>query len=124
MFLKTLLLVEDDPDIAAVLRMSLDLSRYEVETAADLATARALIAQKPPDLVILDVGLPDGSGLDLCREVKAARPGLPVIILTALSRRQRGLEAHAWASGADAFVEKPFDPDDLQAMAERLLAAA
>jgi DNA-binding response OmpR family regulator len=124
MSLKTLLLVEDDPDIAALLRMSFDLSRYEVETAEDLATARVRLAERPPDLVILDVGLPDGNGLELCREVKAARPSVPVVILTALSRQHRGLEAHAYACGADAFVEKPFDPDDLQATTERLLSAA
>jgi len=123
-FLKTLLLVEDDPDIAILLRMTLDPSRYEIESAGDLASARELLAEKPPDLVILDVGLPDGNGLELCREVKAARPSVPVVILTALSRQHRALEAQAHACGADAFVEKPFDPDDLQATAERLLTAS
>jgi DNA-binding response OmpR family regulator len=119
-----LLLVEDDPDIALLLRMCLDLSTYQIEVAPDLATARGRLARQRPDLVILDVGLPDGNGLDLCREVKAAHPGLPVLVLTALSRRVRDLEARARGCGADAFVEKPFDPDALQATARRLLAAA
>jgi DNA-binding response OmpR family regulator len=124
MVLKTLLAVEDDPDVALLLRMCLDEAHYQIDVAGDLAGARARLARQRPDLVIVDVGLPDGDGLDLCREVKAAHPRLPVLILTALSRRHRGLEAQARAGGADGFMEKPFDPDLLAAEVAHLLTPA
>jgi DNA-binding response OmpR family regulator len=115
-------LVEDEPDIALVVALCLDPARYAVDLAMSLAEARAYLAsQPPPDVILLDVHLPDGDGLELCREVKATRPGVPVVVLTATARDWAG--AAARAAGADAFVPKPFDPDDLCAVVARLLAA-
>jgi CheY-like chemotaxis protein len=117
------LLVEDDPDVACTIRLSFPTGRYVFAHAEDLASARALLAHGPrPDLVTCDVGLPDGDGLALCREVKARHPDVPVVVITAspLARVRR----EALACGADAFVPKPFDPDDLHATVERLLEAA
>jgi DNA-binding response OmpR family regulator len=117
------LLVEDDTDVACTIRLSFSTDRYVFANAEDPASARALLAHGPrPDLVTLDVGLPVGDGLTLCREVKAQHPTLPVVVITASGLARARREAHA--CGADAFVEKPFDPDDLHATVERLLAAA
>ncbi len=113
-----LLVVEDEPDLAALIRMIFDPGRFAVVVADDLASARSILARPlAPDLVILNVVLPDGDGLDLCRGLRAAGMALPVIVLTGMV----GTRAQALAAGADAFVTKPFDPDALAAEVERLL---
>jgi DNA-binding response OmpR family regulator len=115
-----ILTVEENPDIALVLRVLLEAAGYAVQWAGDLATARMILAgPRPPTLVILELRLPDGVGLDLCREVKAARPGLPVLVLT--SWAWFAAREEAMAAGADAFLMKPFDVDELAAMVRRLL---
>ncbi len=115
-----LLVVEDEPDIATILRMIFDPARYEVMVAGDLAAARELLLQwGPPHLVILDLILPDGNGLDLCRELKAARPPVRVLVLTARWEARD----EALAAGTDLFVTKPFELDELEAAVERLLRA-
>jgi len=120
---RAVLLVEDEPDIALVVRLCLDPGRFAIACAGTLAEARDLLARRPvPDLVILDLSLPDGDGLALCQEVKGAHPTLPVLVLTALAEgaeRQR-----AEAAGADRFLAKPFEPDELLHEVERLLGAA
>jgi two-component system response regulator VicR len=79
-------MVEDEPDIAAVLRIVLEQG-YGVTLAPDLASARVALARVGrPDLLVLDLLLPDRNGLDLCREVKAADPSLPVLIVSADQR--------------------------------------
>lgn len=114
-----LLVVEDEPDLTRLLRLIFDPARFTVRTASDLATARLTLARSPlPDLAIIDVILPDGSGLDLCRELKAMKPTLPVVVLTAMIATRN----EALAAGANAFITKPFDPDALVAEVERLLA--
>jgi two-component system catabolic regulation response regulator CreB len=117
---RVVLLVEDEPDIAAVLRLCLDPQRFAVACAGTLAAARDRLARGPrPDLVVLDLGLPDGNGLTLCREVKAEHPALPVMVLTAYTHEET--REAASQAGADRFVEKPFDPDDLRATVDQLL---
>ncbi len=113
--------MEDEPDIALVLKVLFE-EGHVVSLAADLGQAReAMTRGAGPDLVLLDVMLPDGSGLDLCAELKNTHPSLPVIILTAHGRSGPAGEAQARAYGADAYVSKPFDPDDLLARAAQLL---
>lgn len=114
----TCIVVEDEPDIAALIRLSLDPDRYEVALADTLAEGRRLLAPgRPADVVILDCVLPDGDGLDLCRDLRAAGRWTPVIVLTA---RAAARDAAA-AAAADRFVLKPFDPDELQRMVDDLL---
>ncbi len=116
-----LLVVEDEPDIATILRMILDPARYEVMVVGDLAAAREILPKwGPPHLVILDLILPDGNGLDLCRELKTVQPPVPVLVLTARCEARD----EAFTAGADLFVTKPFEPDELEAAVERLLGAA
>ncbi len=117
---KRLVIVDDDPSVARMLTLLFEQARYRVRCAGDLAGARRVLdLPAPVDAVILDRGLPDGDGLTLCRAIKAARPALPVVILTAEAEAR----ALAGSCGADAFVTKPFEPDDLLALVERCLRA-
>jgi two-component system OmpR family response regulator len=119
---KQVLVVEDEPDIATVLRIVLEQG-YGVTLARDLASARAALARAGrPDLLVLDVWLPDGNGLDLCREVKAADPSVPVLLVSADLRPD--LNAAIEGCGADAVLQKPFDPDTLESLVADLTHAA
>lgn len=116
---RRVLVVEDDPDHAWILKALLAAIGFVVVMAADLATARAALSVSPTvDAVVLDVVLPDGDGLDLCREIKAQHPGLPVVVLTAWASSE--IEAAAMSAGADAFLLKPFDPDGIATLVRNL----
>jgi PAS domain S-box-containing protein len=109
----TILVVEDDPPTAQVICDLLVGEGYRVSAAADGATARALLAADSVDLVLLDLMLPDVSGLDICYQVRSQDRGvyLPIIMLTALAAER---DRHAgFAAGADDYVAKPFELDDL-----------
>src|SRR5687767_1784205 len=117
---KVLLVVEDDPDIATLIALCFDRTRYAITPVETIEAARIRLAASPrPDCVILDVGLPDGCGMCLCQEMKAADPALPVAILTAGAADVR---QKAQAAGADVFIAKPFEPDVLCTEIERLLS--
>lgn len=108
-----ILIVEDEPAIALGLRDDLELEGYEVEVAGDGETAVLKACNEVFDLLLLDVMLPGKSGYDVCREVRAKKPELPIIILTARSHEAEkilGLEL-----GADDYVTKPFSPLELRA---------
>jgi two-component system, OmpR family, response regulator RegX3 len=106
------LLVEDEPGISEPLSAHLAKEGFEPEVAGDLATARDAYRRRPPDLLLLDVMLPDGDGRDLCREIRAVSD-VPIIMLTARGEeidRVVGLEL-----GADDYVVKPFSARELVA---------
>ncbi|WP_156254910.1 response regulator [Sandarakinorhabdus oryzae] len=112
-----ILLVEDDRMLAAAIVDGLG-SRFGVEWVETLADAELAIMTEPVDLVILDLSMPDGSGLDLLRRWRAAGRSEPVLILTArdsVADRIAGLN-----TGADDYVTKPFDLDELTARCEAL----
>jgi DNA-binding response OmpR family regulator len=117
---RRLLFVEDDPDIATVLRLAFDPHAYQSEWVATVAAARDRLVARPPDAVVLDLGLPDGDGLDLCCEIKATWPALPVLIVSASDAGT--VRYQALACGADGFLPKPFDPVTLEAEIHRLVA--
>ncbi|MBV9173589.1 MAG: response regulator transcription factor [Chloroflexi bacterium] len=107
-----ILVVDDDPALVRMLRQLLIASGYQVWAAESGAAARALLAQHHPDLILLDLMLPDADGLVLTPAFKTLSPA-PIIILSARSEqvdRVLGLKL-----GADDFVAKPFDPDELLA---------
>lgn len=109
----TLLAIDDDQDIRTVLRANLGLHGFEVITAANLAEARDILLTSSPALIILDLTLPDGDGLDFCTEFKSTQPQIPIIMLTARDKLQDkivGLE-----TGADDYVVKPFETCELLA---------
>lgn len=100
------LVVEDDANVGATLSERLSAAGFEVARAESAARARTLFAERAVDLMLLDVGLPDGSGFSLGRELRLLRPQTAMIFLTAHGNpedRIRGLEL-----GADDYVTKPF----------------
>ena len=107
------LVVDDEPDLLELVRINLAQSGYTVETAASGSDALAALRRAPPDVMILDLMLPDLSGTELCARVRADQrlAALPIIMLTAKSEeidRVVGLEL-----GADDYVTKPFSPREL-----------
>jgi CheY-like chemotaxis protein len=125
------LLVEDDPAIRALCRITFEraqsgtLRGVRCLEAGDLAGARALIRSESPDLVVMDVRLPDGSGLDLIRELRASNPaGSTKVIIASASVLPLERDV-ALAAGADRFLAKPYRPADLvEAVAELLPRAS
>jgi two-component system phosphate regulon response regulator PhoB len=110
---KRILVVDDEPDIMELVRFSLTQEGFLVDTAEDGATALAQVARRVPDLVVLDLMLPDESGTEVCRKLRSTpeTAKLPVIMLTARSEevdRVVGFEL-----GADDYVTKPFSPREL-----------
>jgi two-component system, OmpR family, response regulator MprA len=117
-----LLVVEDDTGLRDVLRRALSLAGYEVRLSGDGAEALAAVAGSVPDAVVLDVGLPDIDGLEVCRMLRRDGNRVPVLMLTArdaVSDRIDGLDA-----GADDYLVKPFDIDELKARLRALLRRA
>ena len=108
---KRVLVVEDDPGLGRAIGDNLRLDGYEVECAADGATALATAKEFSPDLVVLDLMLPDRDGFDLCERWRQEE--IPVIILSA--RGQREDKLRGLALGADDYVTKPFDLEELLA---------
>ena len=120
--MSNILLVEDDPDIRYLVSYKLVRAGFAVREAADGPAALEQARHTPPDLVILDVRMPRMSGLEVCRELRAA-PGtarVPIIMLTARARSQ-DLE-QAYAAGATDYVVKPFSPRELLNRVETMLA--
>ena len=106
----TILLIEDDPAIAMTLTDILEFEGYGVSHAGDGGTAKAMLDQVHPDLIILDLMLPDSDGLVLCSDLKA-RSDVPVIICSATSRKRDAVLG--FKLGADDFIAKPFHVDEL-----------
>ncbi|MFL7868108.1 MAG: response regulator transcription factor [Anaerolineales bacterium] len=105
---RTILLVDDDALMRRSLAFHLEQAGYQVHTSASAEDALALVDRMPPDLVLLDIGLPEMDGLDALREMKADH-NLPVIFLTA--RRRELDEILGLELGADDYITKPFDVD-------------
>ena len=119
-----ILLLEDDPAIAKTVVYALERAAYSVTHSLLVRDALRQIGSAPYDLLLLDVGLPDGSGLDVCRAVRAnaTRAHLPILMLSAQGEeidRVLGLEL-----GADDYVTKPFSPRELVARVRALLRRA
>lgn len=108
-----ILAVDDDDDILKVLKANLEIHGYEVDTAGNWENARRLLSSMLPDLIILDLMLPDGDGVEICRTIRREHSRIPIIMLTArdkISDKVIGLE-----SGADDYVVKPFETLELLA---------
>ncbi|MBN8730492.1 MAG: response regulator transcription factor [Acidobacteria bacterium] len=119
---KKILVVEDEADLVMMLEDRLRVEGYQVEAVADGERALALLREHVYDLVLLDVGLPGMSGLDVCQELRRMGSAVPVIMLTARSQvvdKVVGLKL-----GADDYVTKPFEMMELLARIEVLLRRA
>ncbi|GEP33333.1 hypothetical protein NSZ01_11010 [Nocardioides szechwanensis] len=118
----TVLIADDDPDICYLLELHLGRAGHEVISTSDGAQALEAYAAHDIDIAVLDVSMPDKSGLDVIRSIRAGdrRPELPIVLLTALAHpddRERGLQA-----GANDYVTKPFSLRGLVTLVDRLLA--
>jgi two-component system KDP operon response regulator KdpE len=112
-----ILVVDDEPQILRALTTNLRGAGYEVVRAATAEEALAAAATRPPDAVVLDLVLPDGSGVDVCRELRTWS-SVPIVILSAIG--EEGQKVAALDAGADDYVTKPFGMGELLA---RLRAA-
>ncbi|STZ76373.1 phosphate regulon transcriptional regulator PhoB [Bergeriella denitrificans] len=116
-----ILIVEDEPAIAMLIRFNLEAAGYRTATAENVAQAEDLLKNELPDLVLMDYMLPDISGIDYIRRLRAQSrtQNLPIIMLTARSEeddKELGLN-----SGADDYITKPFSPRELLARINALL---
>jgi two-component system phosphate regulon response regulator PhoB len=118
---KNILLVEDERAIREMIAFGLRRAGFEVREAEDSRTARVAIADRLPDLVLIDWMLPDTSGLELTRTLKRGREtrDLPIIMLTA--RAEESDKVAGLEGGADDYITKPFSPRELQARVNALL---
>ena len=117
-----ILIVEDDRALAQLLRDNLDFEGYTVDWAGDGREALAKVREQAPDLVLLDLMLPQLDGLEVCRQLAATDPRTPIIIITARQRQEdkiQGLEL-----GADDYVIKPYALEELLARIRAVLRRA
>lgn len=116
-----ILIVDDDPRLRELVRLALERAGHHVITAADGRSALINAAREAPDLIVLDVGMPEMDGFECCRRIRATS-GVPILFLTARDDeidRILGLEM-----GADDYVTKPFSPRELVARIKAILRRA
>jgi two-component system phosphate regulon response regulator OmpR len=120
--MQRLLIIDDDARLAAMVRDYLGTSGFVVETAGSVAAGLATLRAFPPEVLILDLMLPDGDGLEVCRRLRTEGFAAPILMLTARGEpveRVIGLEL-----GADDYLPKPFEPRELLARVKALLRRA
>ena len=115
------LVVDDEPQILRALQTNLRGAGYDVATAATARDALAAAAMRPPDAVILDLVLPDGSGVDVARELRSWSAA-PILVLSVVGDESE--KVAALDAGADDYVQKPFGIDELLARLRALLRRA
>ena len=114
----SVLVIDDDPHLLKALRITLQAHGYAVETAADGGTALRAASHHPPDVMILDLGLPDLDGAEVLQELRRWS-SLPVLVLSA--RHGSSDKVDALDAGADDYITKPFGLDELLARLRALL---
>jgi DNA-binding response OmpR family regulator len=115
-----ILLVDDDCEVLKTMEEVLSLDGYRPLTAKDAREARAILSRERPDLIVLDIMLPDGNGLDLCREIRE-KSDAPILFLSGLSGKN---DIRAGLRDGDDYLTKPFDFDILEARIDALLRRA
>jgi DNA-binding response OmpR family regulator len=118
---KRILIVDDEPNIVISLEYLMKREGFAVETAGDGEAALKVMAERAPDLVILDVMLPKMNGFEVCQQIRASPEwrGMRILMLTARGRDRE--IAKGLGLGADAYVTKPFSTSDLVAQVKQLL---
>jgi two-component system, NtrC family, response regulator PilR len=107
-----LLIVDDEVSLRDFLSIVFEQEGWQVETAASIGDARAAIQRREPEIVLCDLMLPDGSGIDLVREVKAVSPSIAFVMITAHTSTRSAVEA--LKAGAVDYIAKPFDIEELK----------
>jgi two-component system KDP operon response regulator KdpE len=107
------LVIDDEPPIRKLLRVGLSAHGYQVTEASSGKMALELLGEQPPDLIVLDLGLPDMQGHELLRTMRARNDSVPIVVLS--SRDDEAGKVQALDSGADDYVTKPFGMDELLA---------
>ncbi len=122
--MKSILVVDDEPTIRKLVRAVLDGKGYRLLEAADGPSALETARRERPDLVLLDLSLPQLSGTEVCRQLKEtpATAGIPVLLLTGMVQQTKRGAAHA--AGAQGCIEKPFNPHTLAARIAELIQQA
>jgi PleD family two-component response regulator len=119
-----MLIVEDDPDISGMLRIYFQSQGYEVEVAQRGEDALEMCRQQLPHIIVLDIMLPDMDGYDICRELrgKLRTSHIPIVFLT--QKDERSDKIHGLELGADDYITKPFDLEELKLRVKNALARA
>jgi len=114
-----LLIVEDNHKLLEAVKETMEAEKYLCETAVDFETAHEKIFLYQYDIIIVDINLPDGSGLDLIREIKVQAPGTGIIVISARNSLDNKVEG--LGLGADDYLTKPFDMAELTARVKALI---
>jgi len=119
LFIMEILIVEDEPRVASLIKRGLEEQDFKVTLAFDGEMGKKLALSKTYDLIIMDIILPKINGLDLCKEIRAAHPHLPIIMLTALGTTDDKVDG--FDAGADDYLVKPFELRELHVRIRALL---
>lgn len=114
-----ILIVEDDPQISRSLKINLKHSGHEVFLAQSLTEARAHLNRDSFDLICLDIGLPDGSGLDFCKDLRESGEEVPILFLSA--RTDEASVVRGMKNGADDYLRKPFGIEELKVRMQKIM---
>ena len=114
-----ILIVEDDPQIAKVLKINLKLSGHETENVSTISDAWETLKKDHFDLMCLDIGLPDGSGLDLCEKVRSNGDEIPILFMSA--RTDEASVVKGITNGGDDYIRKPFGMEELKARMNKIM---
>ncbi len=114
-----ILIVEDDPQISKILKLNLRLGGFDTDHAGTFAEAWTRIASEHFDLILMDIGLPDGSGLDLCQKVRENGYTVPIVFLSA--RTDEATVVRGIKNGADDYLRKPFGLEELKARVNKFV---
>jgi two-component system copper resistance phosphate regulon response regulator CusR len=114
-----ILVIEDEQRVAELIKKGLEELGFQITLAFDGEMGRKLAVTKDFDLILMDLILPKINGIDLCREIRVTRPGIPIIMLTALGTTDDKVEG--FDAGADDYLVKPFDFRELHVRIRALI---
>lgn len=117
--MKKILIIEDDPQIAKILSINLKYAGFAVQFAPSFKEGMSEIKREQYDLVLLDIGLPDGDGLDLCQRLRESGDDVPILFISA--RSDEATVVKAISQGADDYLKKPFGLEELKARMNKIL---
>lgn len=118
---KKILVVDDEPNIVRSLTFVLDKGGYDVSIAGDGVEAMSMIRESKPNILILDVMMPNKSGYDVCSEIKSDPELRDIHVVMLTAKGQVGDREAVLSQGADEYISKPFSPIDILARVKELL---